>query len=307
MQLPFVQLDVFTERALGGNPLAIFPQPAGLTGEQMQALARETNLSETTFITGRDNESKTYKVRIFTPAQEVPFAGHPTIGTAWYIFRELGDDTGLITLDLAGGRVRVWREGLVRPFVYFEPPRAELCNCVSHVSDLCRLVNLHTEDLALELAPAQVVKNGLNFIMIPLRNREALEAAQCDIVALRQMGSMYGFNLVTVFCMEGYKETSLVSTRMFAPLHGIPEDPATGSSAAGLTAYLRHHNVIEDCGDNWITIDQGYSLKRPSLIYARANAAGDGEIEVKIGGHTVEIASGNYLLGENAVGGAAGE
>src|SRR5690606_21413942 len=131
MQLPFVQLDVFTEHALGGNPLAVFPQPGNLSTEQMQALARETNLSETTFITGRDNESRTYKVRIFTPAQEMPFAGHPTIGTAWYIFRELGDDTGLITLDLAGGRVRVWREGLAKPFVYFEPPRAELCNTVS--------------------------------------------------------------------------------------------------------------------------------------------------------------------------------
>ena len=293
MQLQFHQLDVFTDRALGGNPLAVFPQASGLSGELMLALARETNLSETTFIERRDEETHTYKVRIFCPAQEMPFAGHPTIGTAWHIFRELADDVREITLELPAGLVKVRREpgGLV----YFEPPRATLGPVIEDRAALARLVSLSDDDLALGIAPAQQVVVGLAYCKIPLKSRAALDRAECDLPTLRSLGEQYGFNQVTVFCLEPYRDGSLLATRMFAPLHGVAEDPATGSSAASLTLYLRHHNVIGDTGEEWLRYDQGYSLSRPSLICARANMLG-GEIIVNIGGHTVEIARGTYNI-----------
>lgn len=293
--LAFQQIDVFTDRALGGNALAVFPDAKGLKKELMQALARETNLSETTFITARDTERRIYTVRIFTPLREVAFAGHPTIGTAALLFAELADDNPRITLKLQVGHVPVDIDrGGKRPLIYFTPPLVAPGAVVDDVELLARLYGLRPDQLDLSRSPAQIVTFGISFLITPVKDRETMERVQVDIPALRELYRSYGCDLLTVYCFEGYQRGSLASTRVFAPLHGVSEDPATGSSASCLAWYLRNYGLIPDCGDNWLKLDQGYSVARPSLIQLRANQQSNGAIEVSIGGHVVPVARGEY-------------
>jgi trans-2,3-dihydro-3-hydroxyanthranilate isomerase len=295
--LPIHQLDVFTDRALGGNPLAVFPEPSGIDGATMQALARETNLSETTFITARDRERHVYTVRIFTPLREIPFAGHPTIGTAWLLFQECGADVDSITLDLGVGMVTVRIDRSASPpLVYFAAPTVTPDKVVDDLGLLGRLYGLKLEDFALAQSPAQIITYGISFLITPVVSREALEHITVGIPALHELATAYGCDLLTAFSMEAYQRGSMAATRVFAPLHGVPEDPATGSSASCLAYYLRHHGLIPDCGEEWLKLDQGYSCARPSLLHLRANMAEGGAIEVNIGGSVVPVARGEYSI-----------
>jgi len=295
--LEFQQVDVFTDRPLGGNALAVFPQAKGLKTQRMQALARETNLSETTFITARDHERRIYTVRIFTPFREVVFAGHPTIGTASLLFAELPDDKPRITLNLQVGHVPVEidRSGRL-PLIYFTPPLVTPGEVVADPDLLARLYGLKADELDLERSPAQIVTFGISFLITPLKSRESLERVRVDLAALGHLNKHYGCDLLTVFCLDAYQRGSMASTRVFAPLHGVAEDPATGSSAGCLAWYLRSNGLIPNCGENWLKLDQGYSVARPSLIQLRANQQADGAIEVSIGGHVVPAARGEYVL-----------
>lgn len=295
--IPYVQFDVFTDRLFGGNPLAVFPQPGSIPTTTMQALARETNLSETTFITGCDKENNAFSVRIFTPTSELPFAGHPTVGTSAYIFENLATDADQITLKLAAGDVPVWREKSgPLPLVYFKAPEPKYGKPIADLAKLASLVSLPVDAIATDVAQPQQISNGPNFCIIPLRNREPLEAAVYNGSGLPELEERYGFNQVTVFCTEPYRDESAISTRMFAADLGVPEDPATGSSAACLAHFLRSNNVIADTGDGWFGIDQGYSIRRPSLIYARANNSNAG-VDIHIGGYSVQSAEGSYETG----------
>ncbi len=298
LELDFLQVDVFTDTALGGNPLAIFPQPGDLDSLSMQALARETNLSETTFICGRDAAEQTYDVRIFTPGQEMLFAGHPTVGTAWYIFEHWAREAGQIHLRVPAGLLPVWieRDGLQPPLVFFAPPPVELRQEIADPLLLSSLCGLAVEDLALDIAPAQIVVTGPRYLLIPVRDRAALERGSYDQTLLRNFDAEYGANQLTLYCFDPYHEGSLISTRMFAPFHGVPEDPATGSSAVCLAHYLRAHGVIDNTADGWFGIDQGYSLQRPSLIRARANMDSAGQVEVRIGGQVVPVSEGKFRI-----------
>lgn len=297
-ELDFVQVDVFTETALGGNPLAVFPSPQGLDSVTMQSLARETNLSETTFITGRDEAEHVYDVRIFTPAQEMLFAGHPTVGTAWYIFEHIARAATQIHLRVPAGLLPVWieREAEPLPLIYFAPPPVELRQTHRDATMLSGLCCLEPQDIALERSPAQVVVTGPRYVIVPVRNRAALERASFDAARLRAFDREHGADQLTLFCFEPYQEGSLISTRMFAPFHGVPEDPATGSSAVCLALYLREHGLVDDSGEGWLGIDQGYSLRRPSRILARVNRKASGETDIRIGGHVVPVAEGKYRV-----------
>jgi len=295
--LEFHQLDVFTDKPLGGNPLAVFPQPGRIDDDTMQALARELNLSETTFITGRDDARQVYDVRIFTPCEEIPFAGHPTIGTAWLLFQELGLDVAQLTLNLSVGRVPVRIDRAQDPpFVYFTPPPIELEEEFSDLERLSALYSLEPSRFALHRAPAQFVAAGIRFLIVPVTDRAALEAAEADIPALRSLLKSHDCQLLTSFCLEGYSPNAVAATRLFAPLTGVPEDPATGSSASCLAHYLCHHGLIENCGEQWLKLDQGYSIGRPSALYLRANRKSDDEIAVHIGGQVVPVARGTFTI-----------
>lgn len=294
---PYVQLDVFTDQPLNGNPLAVFTAPGDLSVAQMQALARETNLSETTFITARNVQQQRFRVRIFTPQREMPFAGHPTLGTAWQLFQTDALESAALVLELNVGDVPVHIEREHSPhLVYFTPPPVVLEEEFSDMARLAVLYGLAPDDFELHSAPAQFVRAGERFLIAPVVSRSALERAEPNLAALRQLEQQHGCALLTLYSHEGYASGSEFATRMFAPLHGVPEDPATGSSASCLTAYLRQHGQIADCGEQWLRLDQGYSIGRPSLIFIRANMDGGGRIDVQIGGHVIPIAQGSYEL-----------
>ena len=296
----FVQLDVFTTRRFGGNALAVFPQAANLDDATMQAVARETNLSETTFVTGGDPAARRFDVRIFTPLREVPFAGHPTVGTAWLLFQTAAAGADELTLALRAGDVTVRREGGAgAELVWFTPPPIEFGAVFDDADRLAELYGVAPAAFDLDASPAQFVSAGpgMAFLITPFADRAALEQCEANVAALRRLEQDHGCALLTAFCRGGYAQGSAFSTRMFAPLHGVPEDPATGSSASALTGYLRHHGLIGDCGDEWLCLDQGYSIARPSLIRLRANLdAATGDITVNIGGHVVHAASGIYEI-----------
>lgn len=299
--LPYLVLDVFTSQPLTGNPLGCFPEAGSLDGAQMQAIARELNLSETVFVTAQTGPAS-FTARIFTPAMEVPFAGHPSIGCAWQLFRSAAQGQSALELQLPGGVVQAKAErGFTPELVAITPPPVTLGRLFEDTALAARLYGLTPDDLALDLAPAQVVSVGLRYLQVPLRSRAALERCRPDTALLEQMDEQHGFNQLACFCLETYTPEALAAVRMFAPLHGVYEDPATGSNAACLAAYLRTHGLIGDSGTGWVKLDQGYSLHRPSALYIQANAtagcsaadisSGKGLV-IRVGGQCVEVMRG---------------
>jgi trans-2,3-dihydro-3-hydroxyanthranilate isomerase len=300
----FYQLDVFTTTPLAGNPLAVFPDARGLKPATMQALAREMNLSETTFVFPSD--SATRQVRFFTPAAEIPLAGHPTIGT-WWLLAELGVVEGLVAdgtitctqetgrgvlpvdLTLAGGR----------------PVRVEMTQALPEwgrtagdCTALARAVG-GDDGLIPSAPPPQVLSTALPQLMIPVRTR-------ADLAALPSGGT--GGELATLLRAMGTDCAMLYAPgeapgftahcRMFAPGLGVPEDPATGSAAGALGAYLVHHGVVTPHdGEARMAFEQGIEIGRPSRIDVRVMTDSDGTITgVHVGGAAVRVIAGEVAL-----------
>jgi trans-2,3-dihydro-3-hydroxyanthranilate isomerase len=297
-RLLFHHLDVFTAQPLGGNPLAVFAEPENLTTEQMQALAHELNLSETIFITQREPEHLRYHARIFTPLREVPFAGHPVLGAAWLLLRDAHPATTQLTLALKAGDVAVYADRNLDPtLVYFTPPPVNLETTLLDYDLLAELFGVRPDEFAVDAAPVQLVSSGLRFLIAPLRHRGALERVRINLDALSRLAANHECDLLAAFCREGYAEGSQLATRVFAPLHGVPEDPATGSAASCLAAYLRHHGLIHDCAGKWLKLDQGYSIRRPSVIWLRADLDHASQrVNVQIGGQVAPLAWGAFEL-----------
>ena len=291
--IKFRQWDVFSGQALGGNPLGIFPDAASLDTDMMQSLTREMNLSECTFISGR--EQGRYRVRIFTPDREMIFAGHPVVGTAAFIMSELEPDSPEIQLELMRDIVRVQRlhAGREQRFCFDSPP----VNWHGSLDDhelAARLCGLSQDQLATGRWPVGLLDVGPTYCIIPVLDRTALEAASYDMAALRELREHCGFDQVTVYCHGGYQSSSMFSTRMFAPLHGVPEDPATGSSACCLAAYLSRTGQLKS-PSGFVGLDQGYSMHRPSQIWFSVDEK-NGSEEVQIAGEAIEVASGEFRL-----------
>ena len=295
MQLEYCVLDVFTDTPLAGNPLGLFPDSAELSGETMQSIARELNLSETIFITGQLSP-RAWQARIFTPGAEMLFAGHPSIGCSWHLFHAARDPFSELELHLPGGVVLATLDGNLDPaLVAITPPPVTLEKTVDHPALVAKLLGIADADLALEIAPPQVTAVGPRFLQIPLRSREALERCRPNVELLEQMEAEHGFSQLACFTLETYTEDATAAVRMFAPLLGVYEDPATGSNAACLATYLRAHGVVGDSGNGWLTLDQGYSMSRPSKLFIRANQSAAG-IAVQVGGQCVEVIRGTMQL-----------
>jgi trans-2,3-dihydro-3-hydroxyanthranilate isomerase len=297
-RLLFYHLDVFTSQPLEGNPLAVFTETAGITAEQMQSLARELNLSETIFITQREPERLRFHARIFTPLREMAFTGHPVLGAAWLLLRDVHPAATQLTLALQVGDVQLTVDRSIEPhLVYFTPPPVNLETALTDFEFLARLYGVRPEDFAYDAAPAQLASVGPRFLIAPLRHRGALERCRIDLDALAYLAASYDCDLPVAFCREGYAGGSQFALRVFAPRHGITEDPATGAAASCLAAYLRHHRLIQDCGDKWLKLDQGYSIRRPSLLWLRANLdRASQRIDVQIGGQVAPLAWGAVEL-----------
>jgi trans-2,3-dihydro-3-hydroxyanthranilate isomerase len=298
----FIQVDVFTDRPFGGNPLAVFPEAEGLTAQEMQCLAREMNLSETTFVLPPEAPGADFKVRIFTPAKEFPFAGHPVVGTHWVLAHlgrvrlqepvtqvrfELG--VGVLPADLhvAGGRVER---------VVMTQDRPRFMAVLEDVADLAEGLGLPAAAITETGLPVQVVSTGAPQMMVPvrsLREVQGLDASRLNAAPLNRACWEVETEFVMVFTFETERPQSTVHVRGFAPLAGVPEDPATGSANGALGAYLVHHRAVPlDEGTVHIVSEQGAELHRPSTLYVEVDQAGAEITAVRVGGQVVPVAEG---------------
>jgi trans-2,3-dihydro-3-hydroxyanthranilate isomerase len=297
----FFQVDVFTNRPFGGNPLAVFPEAEGLTSHEMQRIAQEMNLSETTFVLPPQAPGADFKVRIFTPA-ELPFAGHPVVGTHWVLAHlnrvalseplttvhfELG--VGVLPADLHVSDGHVER-------VVMTQDRPTFHDVLEDVAELADGLGLPSEAIIETGLPVQVVSTGVPQMMVPVRSLaevQALGASRLNIAALNRVCHTMATRCVHVFTFETEQPESTVHVRMFAPLLGVPEDPATGSANGALAAYLVHHRALPVTEPTtYIVCEQGAEMGRPSTLYGEVDLGG-GEIRaVRLGGQVVPMAEG---------------
>lgn len=276
-RLELVQVDVFTDRPLEGNPLAVFLDGRGLSTERMQAIAREMNLSETTFILPAEDDRSDARVRIFTPLHELPFAGHPTIGTA-HVLSRYNRTSGVLRLHENVGIIRVHREDDGRLFMEIPAPRIEAT--FENRAQIAAALGL-TEDALLPEVPVQAATSAVSFLYVALRDAALVDACAFDAAAMRAAVGDYARG-VFVYAPNGENR---VYSRMFAPLLGITEDPATGSASGPLILLLRNAGLISGGDPIDAVSEQGTKMGRRSLISLRSYA--DGRIE--IGGSAVEI------------------
>jgi trans-2,3-dihydro-3-hydroxyanthranilate isomerase len=287
LSLTFYIVDVFAEEKYSGNQLAVVRGGAGLPDERLQKIALEINYSETTFVLSEDVTDGGYDVRIFTPGDEIPFAGHPTLGTAYVIQHEiLASPVERITLRLKAGEIPVtfgevlWMRQL--------PPTL---GAILDSALLARTLNLETADLD-DYYPVQEISTGLPALIVPLRDLDALRRCKVNWERYTEVAGS-GKNLY-VFCPEPHDDSpGDLSARMFANDLGVPEDPATGSAAGCLAAYLLEHSYLgTDSVD--VRVEQGYEIDRPSLLYLRATRDGD-EMRVDVGGKVQMVARGELV------------
>lgn len=285
-------VDVFAEQKYAGNQLAVVTDGDDVTTDEMQTLAAEMNYSETTFVTGPPSD-ETWPVRIFTPAEEVPFAGHPTLGTAAVIRQYLADDQpDTITLDLQVGEVPVetcQREGKELFWMHQQPP--EFGETIPH-ENLVPVLGLASEGVDRDW-PVQVVSTGLPTIIVPLSGRAALESIDLDSAAYDDLVADRDAKLVHVVCQEPRDAANDLAVRMFAPYYDVPEDPATGSANGCLAAYLSRHEVFGSSSVD-VRAEQGYEIGRPSLLSLVAAESADG-IDVQVGRRVIPTARGRFV------------
>jgi trans-2,3-dihydro-3-hydroxyanthranilate isomerase len=277
--------DVFTDVPLEGNPVAVFTDASGLSGEVMQRAARELNLSETVFLLRSSVPGAHLRARIFTPAVELPFAGHPVLGAAFVVGRSMGSpvvrlETGLGVVEVtltrpAGGADPAYGE-MEQPVPVAEPFEA--------VDELVAALGAAPEQGAL---PVEAYSNGPVHVYVEFPSRDAVAGLRPDLGALERLG-VYGIN-----CFAG--SGARWKTRMFAPALGVAEDPATGSAAGPLAVHVARHGRI-DFGTQ-IEIEQGVEIGRPSVLYARVEGSGEQIERVLVGGSAVIVARGEYRLG----------
>ena len=296
----FVQVDVFTDRVFGGNPLAVFLDGRGLDDERMQQIAREMNLSETVFLLPPATAESAAALRIFTPAREVPFAGHPTIGTAWVLAAQglASRNTARFVLEEKIGPVTVELEGdPARPdFIWMTQGPATFDTPLENRAAVAASLGLGAEDL-LDGAPVQPGSTGSTFLFVPLRDRETVDRAQLDVARLlATMGERPRMG-VFVFATDPDSSAGRVYSRMFAPhTSGVPEDPATGSASGPLAAYLVRHGLVKAADDVRIVSEQGTKMRRQSFVHIRLVMRGERIETIRVGGSVVPVLDGELRI-----------
>ena len=303
MRYRYHTCDVFTERRFGGNPLAVLPDAVGLSDEQMQCIAREFNYSETTFVLPADNPAHTRRVRIFTPGAEIPFAGHPNVGTAFVLaatgMLPAGADTLQVVFEEAAGPVPVAirYEGGQPAYCELTAPQALTLGATAPVDAVAASIGLAQEAVVTSAHPPRVASVGLPFLLVELRDRTALAEARIrhdEHAALMQRCGGGGVHLYTR--NTGAPGVDL-RARMYAPLHGVAEDPATGSANVALAGLLAACAPEPDGTFAW-RIAQGVEMGRPSLLEASAVKRGGAVETVRIGGRSVLVCDGWIEVGD---------
>jgi trans-2,3-dihydro-3-hydroxyanthranilate isomerase len=307
----FLQVDVFTDQPFAGNPLAVFPESEGISDELMMKIAREMNLSETVFVLPSDKPDVLRRLRIFTPTREIPFAGHPIVGTWNALARE-----GVVPLPEGGtGRQSIKHEvgiGVLPLDIEFkngEPAQVVMTQgrfeILSEIDDshdqaeIARALGLAREDFD-ETLPIQNITTGMTFTAVPVRSLADLRSCRVNGSLLAELYTRLG----STGCLAFSRETVEIGearahARMFAPADNIPEDPATGSACGALGAYLIHHAALSlepEDGRYKFVIEQGDFIHRPSRIGLDVKGAAQAVEEVKVGGPSVLVARGEVIV-----------
>jgi trans-2,3-dihydro-3-hydroxyanthranilate isomerase len=291
MRCRFVTCDVFTDRRFGGNQLAVLPEAEGLSPAQMQSIAAEFNYSETTFVLPPAEPAHLARVRIFTPKAEIPFAGHPTVGTALVLaWHGRAPIEGEVVLEEGAGPVpvRIAAEGETAVAAEFAAPVAPSHGPATSAAPVAAALGLSPADLVTDAGLPCVASCGTPFLVVELAGRAALARARLDAAADLPDGG----NGVFLFTRgAGDASAADARARMFAPKHGIAEDPATGSAAAAFAGFLGGRPGLAEGWHRW-RVAQGVEMGRPSLIEASAHRQGDRVVEVRVGGKAVPVAEG---------------
>jgi trans-2,3-dihydro-3-hydroxyanthranilate isomerase len=302
MEIAFEQVDVFTDRPFAGNPLCVVPDGTGLSTEQMQAIAKEMNLSETTFVLPPTDPRAAYWMRIFTPAKEIPFAGHPSVGTAYVmacagrfplqepvtrIFQQVGIGTLPLDIEVADGNPGR---------VVMTQGKPSFGGVVRDVTPIAEAMGLDSMILARAELPVQVVSTGLEHLMVPFPDLKSMATLRPNLsaldVVLRKCGALGCF----VFTLATTSSDAFAHARMFAPGAGVPEDPATGSAAGPLGAYLAVHGALPRERPSFL-IEQGIEMGRPSRIWVEvARDAAGMPTTLRVGGSTVPVIRGTIRV-----------
>ena len=290
--------DVFTTQMFSGNQLAVVPEAQGLSESQMQNIAKEFNFSETTFVFPPE-AGQTKKVRIFTPNTEVPFAGHPNIGTAFI----LAKDGVFGTFDTAKEVVFEEKAGLVpvkinkdeSGYIWCELSAPEILSIGDPVSKplVASVLTLNESEILTTTHPPQVASVGLPFLLVEISSVNSLIKAQIDVGRLELLIEKAGVSYIHLYCRNVGNFD--IKARMFAPLDGVSEDPATGSANGALIGLLSQYENIDDSDKDW-TISQGAEIGRPSVLYGRTQKQKGKVIGVWIGGHSVLVSEGVLKL-----------
>lgn len=302
MDVLFEQVDVFTDRPFAGNPLCVVPDGRGLTPEQMQAIAREMNLSETTFILPPTDPTADYWMRIFTPAREIPFAGHPSIGTAFVlacrgafplqspvtrVHQQVGIGTLPLEIEVADG---------LPGRVVMTQGTPTFAGVVRDVAPVAEALGVPDETLAAGPLPIQAVSTGLHHLMVPVPDLAALAALRPNFSLLDRLLAEAGALGCYVFTLETGSAEVMARSRMFAPGAGVPEDPATGSAVGPLGAYLAAHGVLPRDRQS-LLVEQGIEMGRPSRMWVEVERDSLGmPVGVRVGGTTVPVIAGTIHM-----------
>ncbi len=300
MARAYLHYDVFTDEPLVGNQLAVFTDAQGLDTAQMQRISREMNFSESTFILPNERPDTDIRMRIFTPYNEMPMAGHPTIGSTFALAKsgviKKGAERFVFGLNIGPTPVDLeWADGSLS-FAWMTQRPPTFGPIVSQRAAVADAIGLKPEDLADHL-PVQEVSCGVPYLFVALRNHSAVDRAVTDVAGFGRLCDACGLDLpLFLFSVGGPSPDDTVYGRMFAPDYGIIEDPATGSAAGPLGCYLVHHGLVTGTAAQRMQISQGVAMGRPSRIFVSIEGSADDITSVRVGGGAVLVGRGELLV-----------
>ena len=291
-KLTFYFVDVFAEEKYAGNQLAVVMDTNSLSDEQMQKIANEIHFSETTFILPEKQNIKEFNVRIFTPTTEVPFAGHPTLGTAYVIkYLKTKNKTKQITLNLKAGKIPVTFEQKNGKEILWMKQLKPLFGRTFQIDQFQSMLNLKESDFD-GYHIIQEISTGLPFIIVPLKNLDAVKRARINPTIIHEFVKRTPAGIL-IFSQETYDKDNQANVRVFVDAFGIQEDPATGSGNGCLAAYLSQNQYFGTPEVN-IKVEQGFEIGRPSKLYLKVKKEGN-ELSIYVGGQVVFVAKGKLV------------
>ena len=300
MSLRFILVDVFTDRPFGGNQLAVFPEADDIDDRWLQPIARELDLSETTFVFPAKGDSAFRSMRIFTPEAEVPFAGHPIVGGAFALESEkmLPEGCTELSIELESGEVPIHLDR--------DPESGRLVSAVMtqqrpvflgqyhRQESVAAALGLSPADIAITGLPCEVVSTGLPFHIVPVGGLDAMKRIRLNPGKLADIQDALGFSDLFVFTFDTVDPESTVHCRMFAPSFGIPEDPTTGSASGSLGAYLVKNRAVHVQPTTRIITEQGLEMGRPGRVVVEIDTSAGSIRSVRVGGGAVVVGEGRF-------------